>query len=195
MQYEAVVIGASAGGLAALSGILKGLPVDFQLPLIVIQHRSTDQRDLLEEVLQSKCLIRIKQADEKEKIEAGVVYLAPSDYHLLVEMDRSFSLNCDEKVNFARPSIDLLFETASEVYGNKLIGIILTGAGRDGAAGIQSVRRQGGYTIAQHPGKASFPDMPRAAIETGSVQSIFTPEEIREFLLNIGKKRSSHAQE
>lgn len=192
MRYEAVVIGASAGGLATLSGILKGLPVDFRLPLIIIQHRAKDERMLLEEVLQAKCVIRIKQADEKEKIEGGVAYIAPADYHLLIEKDRSFSLTCDEPVNFSRPSIDLLFETAAEVYMNKLIGIILTGASNDGAAGIQAIRRRGGFTIAQDPANATFPVMPRAAINTGSVLTVFTLEEIREFLLDIGKNGSSH---
>jgi two-component system chemotaxis response regulator CheB len=192
MEYEAIVIGVSAGGLAILSRILKELPVDFPLPVIIIQHRSKDERTLLEEVLQAKCHIRIRQADEKERIRSGVVYFAPPDYHLLIEKDRSFSLNYDEPVNFSRPSIDLLFETASEVYSNKLIGIILTGANCDGAAGIRAIRERGGATIAQDPVNASFPDMPRAAIETGGVQYIFTPEEIRDFLLDIGKNRSSH---
>ena len=192
MQYEAVVIGVSAGGLAALSGILEGLPVDFSLPLIIIQHRAKDERTLLEEVLQARCVVRIKQADEKEKIKDSVVYFAPADYHLLIEQDRSFSLTCDEPVNFSRPSIDLLFETASEVYLDKLIGIILTGANSDGAAGIRAIRRRGGFTIAQDPGSASFPAMPRAAIDTGSVQSVLTTEEIKDFLLDIGNKRSSH---
>jgi two-component system chemotaxis response regulator CheB len=147
----------------------------------------------LEEVLQDKCVISIKQADEKERIEGGVVYLAPADYHLLIEGDRSFSLTCDEPVNFSRPSIDLLFETAAEVYGDKLIGVILTGANRDGAAGIQAIRRRGGLTIAQDPEDAVFPDMPRAAIDTGSVQHIFTPEEIKYFLLDLAKHWSDHA--
>jgi two-component system chemotaxis response regulator CheB len=192
MQYEAVVIGVSAGGLAALSGILKGLPGDFPLPLIVIQHRSKDERTLLEEVLQAKCVISIKQADEKERIESGVAYFAPADYHLLIERDRSFSLTCDDPVNFSRPSIDLLFETASEVYRNKLIGVILTGASRDGAAGIQAIKERGGLTIAQDPANAFFPDMPRAAIDTGSVQYVFTTEEIKDFLLGLAKHRPDH---
>jgi two-component system chemotaxis response regulator CheB len=147
---------------------------------------------LLEEILQAKCVIRIKQADEKEKIEGGVVYFAPADYHLLIEKDRTFSLTCDEPVNFSRPSIDLLFETAAEVYMNKLIGIILTGANKDGAAGIQAIRRQGGFTIAQDPGNAPFPVMPLAAINTGSVLAVFNPEEIRDFLLDIGKNGYTH---
>src|SRR5437879_1036735 len=116
MKYEAVVIGVSAGGLHALSVMLIGLPSDFPLPVIIIQHRSKDEKTLLEEVLQAKCSIRIKQADEKEKITGATVYMAPADYHLLIEKDHSFSLSCDAHLHFSRPSIDILFETASEVY-------------------------------------------------------------------------------
>jgi two-component system chemotaxis response regulator CheB len=187
VNYEAVVIGVSAGGLFALSRILEELPVDFQLPIVVIQHRSKDERSLLEDLLQSKCKIKIKQADEKEKIETGLVYIAPSGYHLLIEKDRSFSLSCDALVNFSRPSIDVLFETAAEAYEDKLIGVILTGANKDGAAGIQAIRKRGGTTIAQNPASAMFPCMPRAAIDTGSVQYIFDLKEVNDFLLDIGK--------
>jgi two-component system chemotaxis response regulator CheB len=193
MQYEAVVIGVSAGGLMALSGILKGLPGNYPLPLIVIQHRSKDERTLLEEVLQAKCVISIKQADEKERIEGGKVYFAPPDYHLLVERDRSFSLTCDEPVNFSRPSIDLLFETAAEVYKDKLVGVILTGANHDGAEGIRAVKEQGGLTVAQDPATSLFPDMPRAAIDTGSVQHILTAPAIKDLLLDLAKNRTDHA--
>ena len=187
MRYEAIVIGVSAGGLAALSGILGRLPPGFPLPVIVNQHRSKDERMLLEEILQTKCAIRIRQAEEKEHIQAGVVYFAPPDYHLLIEKDRSFSLTCDEPVNFSRPAIDPLFETASEVYGDKLIGVILTGYNSDGAAGIQAIRRHGGLTIAQDPAKAVSPEMPRAAIDTGSVQHILAPAEITGFLLQMAE--------
>jgi two-component system chemotaxis response regulator CheB len=187
MEYEAVAIGASAGGLQALSLILKELPVDFPLPVIVVQHRSKEERMLLEEVLQLKCSIKIKQADEKEKFMSGTVYFAPADYHLLIEGDRSFSLSSDAPVNFSRPSIDVTFETASEAFGNKFIGIILTGSSKDGAAGIEAIKKRGGVTIAQNPVGAQFPFMPQAAINTGSVQYIFELEEVKDFLLGIAK--------
>jgi len=186
-KVDAIVIGVSAGGLLALSGILGELPADFPLPIIVVQHRSKDERTVLEDLLQSKCKIRIKQADEKEKIEGGVVYIAPAGYHLLIETNRSFSLSCDAPVNFSRPSIDVLFETAAEVYETKLIGIILTGASKDGAAGIEAIKRRGGITIAQNPANALFPVMPRAAIDTGCVHYIFELEEVKNFLLDISK--------
>lgn len=188
MQYEAIVIGVSAGGLAVLSDILSELPVDFAIPVIIVQHRFREERDLLEEIMQEKCRIRIKQADEKEKIEGKSVYFAPADYHLLIEKDRSFSLTRDTPVNFSRPSIDVLFEAASEVYGPKLVGVILTGTGKDGASGIQAIRQRGGLTIAQDPSDALFRDMPKAAINTGSVQFILNGPEIKDLLLDIGKK-------
>ncbi|MDO6432733.1 chemotaxis protein CheB [Flavitalea sp. BT771] len=193
MQYEAVVIGVSAGGLMVLSGILKELPGDYPMPLIVIQHRSKDERTLLEEVLQDKCVISIRQANEKERIDRSKVYFAPPDYHLLIERDHTFSLTCDDPVNFSRPSIDLLFETASEVYKDKLVAVILTGANRDGAEGIRAVRQRGGLTIAQDPATALFPDMPRAAIDTGSVQHILNAAKIKDLLLQLAKNRTDHA--
>jgi two-component system chemotaxis response regulator CheB len=188
MKYEAVVIGASAGGLYALSAILEALPVNFRIPVIIVQHRSKDERTLLEEVLAHKCRIRIKQADEKETIEKGIVYFAPADYHLLIERNRTFSLSCDARVNFSRPSIDVLFETASEVYKNKLLAIILTGANNDGAEGMRLVKEKGGTTIAQNPLTAQYPVMPKAALDTGSIQHVLDLREIRSFLINIEKK-------
>jgi len=187
IKYEAVVMGVSAGGLHALSKILIELPVDFPIPVIIIQHRSKDEKTLLEEVLQAKCSIKIKQADEKEKIKGETVYMAPADYHLLIEKNRSFSLSCDAHLHFSRPSIDVLFETASEVYENKLVGVILTGASKDGAAGMRAIRARGGITIAQDPQSAEFPFMPQAAIDTGSVQYLFNLEELKNFLLSIRK--------
>ena len=185
MKYEAVVIGTSAGGLFALSTILEALPANFPVPILVVQHRSKDERTLLEDVLSQKCQIKIKQADEKEKITTGTVYFAPPDYHLLVEQDRTFSLTCDERVNYSRPSIDVLFETAAYVYKSKLLAIILTGANHDGAAGIVKVRNAGGATIAQNPEEALYPVMPKSAIATGCVQKILKLDEIRDLLLNL----------
>ncbi|WP_114782659.1 chemotaxis protein CheB [Botryobacter ruber] len=186
MNYEAVVIGTSAGGLFALSTILEALPATFTLPIVVVQHRSKEERTLLEDVLSQKCEIRIKQADEKEKITPGTVYFAPPDYHLLIEQDRTFSLTSDERVNYSRPSIDVLFETAAYVYKSRLLAIILTGANHDGAAGIKRARKAGGTTIAQNPAEAQYPVMPKAAIDTGCIQKILKLEEIKAFLIKLG---------
>ncbi len=184
-KYKAIVIGTSAGGLSALTVILEKIPVDCPLSVIVVQHRSKDQKDLLEEVLQSKCKIRIKQADEKEKIEPGVVYIAPPDYHLLVESAKTFSLSSDEPVHFSRPSIDVLFETAAMVFKDTLIGIILTGSNNDGSAGVIAVNKYGGLTISQKPGDSQFPFMPEAAIKTNKIKHIWTLSEIQNFLSKI----------
>lgn len=186
--FDAIVIGTSAGGLHVMTRILKPLPADFPLPIIVVQHRAKDERNLLEEVLQQKCQVRIKQADEKESIDDGVVYFAPPDYHLLIENDRTFSLSFDAAVNFSRPSIDVLFETAADVFKERLLGIILTGANNDGAAGIRKISMRGGITIAQSPETADYADMPKAAINTGYVRHIMSPDEISQYLLALIKK-------
>ncbi|PZR27213.1 MAG: chemotaxis protein CheB [Citrobacter freundii] len=185
--YQAIVIGTSAGGLFALSFLLERLPADFSLPVIIVQHRMNDQHqlELLEGILQVKCKLPVKQADEKEPITNGIVYLAPPGYHLLVESDRTFSLSVDKPVSYSRPSIDVLFETAAYVYREGLIGIILTGANKDGAAGITAISECGGLTIAQNPDEAQYPSMPAAAIATKTVRRICTLEEICNFLLKI----------
>jgi len=177
-KHKAIVIGASAGGLSALSILFEKLPPDYPLPIIVVQHRVKDQKSLLEEVLQPKCAIKIKQADEKEKIENSIVYIAPPDYHLLIEKDLTFSLSCDQVVSYSRPSIDVLFESAAMAYKDLLIGIILTGANSDGAAGLQTIKKFGGLTIAQSPQEASFPRMPNSAIDNGGAMLILTLKEI-----------------
>lgn len=188
MKYEAVVIGVSAGGLAALTRILGILPANYPLPVVVVQHRSRDERFLLEEVLQAKCRIRIRQADEKEAILPAAVYLAPPDYHLLIEKDHTFSLSYDALVNYSRPSIDVLFETAAEVYQEKLLGIVLTGANADGSKGMKAIGKRGGFTIAEDPLTAEYPDMPAAAIKTGSIQKIMDIDHIAQYLLDLVKK-------
>ena len=185
-KYEAIVIGTSAGGLYALLQIFGSFDGSFSLPIIVVQHRSKDHRDLLEEVLQDKSLLKIKQADEKEKITRGFIYIAPPDYHLLVEENKTFSLSADVLIRYSRPSIDVLFETAADAYGDKLIGIVLTGANNDGSAGIKAIKKKGGFTIAQDPAEAMFPFMPQAAIENGAENS-WKLQQIRDFLLSISK--------
>lgn len=188
MRYEAVVIGTSAGGLAALTTILSALPEDYGLPVIIVQHRSRDEKTLLEEVLSYKCRIPINQADEKQAICKGNVYFAPGDYHLLIEQDRTFSLSWEPPVNYSRPSIDVLFESAAMVYQRKLVAVILTGASHDGAEGIRMIRKMGGTTIAQMPETAAHKTMPQAAVMTGNIQHILELEGITKFLLHVGRK-------
>jgi two-component system, chemotaxis family, protein-glutamate methylesterase/glutaminase len=184
-KYEAIVIGTSAGGLYALSTLLQHLPIDYPVPIAIVQHRSKDQRRLLEEVLQSKSKIQIKQADEKEAMKSGYVYIAPPDYHLLVERDRTFSLSADEHVRYSRPSIDVLFESAAIAIQSALVGIVLSGASSDGAYGMEMVHKYGGLTIAQNPKEADFPFMPKASIETKTVKHVWTLAEIQNFLLKL----------
>lgn len=182
---QAIVIGVSAGGLRALTILLSHLPANYSFPVVVVQHRAEDQGDMLEEVLQAKCKIAIRQADEKEKMRGGIVYIAPAGYHLLIEQDRTFSLSCDERVMYSRPSIDVMFESAADVFGKNLVGVILTGSNHDGAVGISAIHALGGVTIAQSPKEAEHPVMPQAAIDKGGVQQTLTLEEIKAFLLQL----------
>jgi two-component system, chemotaxis family, protein-glutamate methylesterase/glutaminase len=181
----AVVIGSSAGGINVLIPILRVLPPDYAIPLIVIQHRANEQTELLEELLQYKCRIKIKQADEKEKIAPRSVYFAPPGYHLLVEADKTFSLASDELVKYSMPSIDVTFETAAEVFKDELVGIIMTGASSDGAEGIRTIKRFNGVTIAQDPEEAQNPFMPRAAIQTKCIDFIMKVNGIQAFLKEL----------
>ncbi|WP_040308614.1 chemotaxis protein CheB, partial [Asticcacaulis biprosthecium] len=142
-QAEAIVIGASAGGVEALSAILPRLPADYPLPVMVVIHLPPDRRSLMAKLFDAKCAMSVREADDKEPIARGTVYFAPPDYHLLVETDRRLSLSSEEPVLFSRPAIDILFETAADAYGPGLVGIILSGANEDGAAGLKAVRAAG----------------------------------------------------
>ena len=162
---EAVVIGASAGALDALSACLPFLPADFKLPIMVVVHIPPDKRSVLAELFRAKCRLAVVEVEDKEPLSAGTVYFAPPDYHLLVEAGGSLALSNDEPVLFSRPSIDVLFETAADVYGAGLIAIILTGANQDGAKGLKAVADAGGIAIVQNPLEAFQSAMPQAAIE------------------------------
>lgn len=180
-----ILIGCSSGGIGALSFIIGRLPVDYPFPLVVAQHRAKDEQKLLEEVLQTKTKLRVRQADEKEYITSGHIYLAPPGYHLLIERDLSFSLASDEPVNYSRPSIDVLFQSAAEVLKERAVGIMLTGANKDGANGIIAIRNMGGVTIAEDPQEAAFPYMPKASIATGKIDHVMGLEKIVKFLLEM----------
>lgn len=184
--YRAIVIGTSSGGLYALKQLLPALPKDFPCPLIIVQHMSPHSDNYMSKMLNEISQIKVKEADEKEAILPGVAYIAPPDYHLMVEPDETLSLSVDNKVNYSRPSIDVLFETAAETYHRQLIGIVLTGANADGAAGLLSIKKAGGYTIVQEPEDADSPAMPTAAIQMSKPNSILTLKEIIKALLRPG---------
>ena len=188
MGYQAVVIGASAGGLNALQRVLAPLPADFALPILVVQHRLPTSDDFLTFSLKESCQLAVKEADEKEPARPGRVYIAPANYHLLVERDKTLSLSIDAKVCYSRPSIDVLFETAAEAYRSGLIGIILTGASDDGTAGLKKIKEEGGLTIAQDPNTAEYAVMPLSAIREDIVDKIFPLSEIGAFLAQLVKK-------
>jgi len=185
-KYKAVVMGSSAGGLAVLARILSVFPQNFRLPLIVVQHLHPRQGEFYIQYLNDRTALTVKEADEKEDIVGGYVYFAPPNYHLLIEEDETFSLSSDEKVNYSRPSIDVLFESAAEVYGNRLAGVILTGANNDGASGLNLIKKNGGLAVVQEPCSAESPYMPRAALELVEADYILSPEEIGTVLVNLG---------
>ena len=164
MSYRAVVIGVSAGGMNALKKLLPALPAAFPAPVVIVQHISPNSDGQWVEIMNNISNLKVKEADEKEKIERGTVYIAPPNYHLLVERDETFTLTVSEKVNFARPSIDVLFETAALAYGEDLVGAVLTGSNHDGAKGLRSIRERGGLTYVEDPDTAESPGMPASAI-------------------------------
>lgn len=188
MQYEAIVIGVSSGGMAALKFIFSALPAGFSSAIIVVQHVSARSDNQWIKLLNDISSLNIKEADEKENIEPGNVYIAPSNYHLLIEKDKTLSLTIDELVNFARPSIDVLFETAAEAYKDKLIGIILTGSNNDGSKGIKRIKECGGLAIIQDPKTAESAYMPTSAITAIQPDHILPLEEIVELLIKIDKQ-------
>lgn len=184
-KYRAVVGGVSAGGLDALQTLLADIPADFALALVFVQHLHPQQDDFLIQHLGRVCRLPVKEAEEKEAVKGGRVYLAPANYHLLIETDRTFSLCIDEKVNYSRPSIDALFETAAEAFGEELIGLILTGASRDGAAGLRRIKEKAGLAIVQDPQTAAYPAMPLAALEETRVDHVLSLDRIGRLLCEL----------
>ncbi len=193
MAYELVVIGASWGGLEALERLLGALPDDFVTPVAVAQHRAVDSgHGALSTILARRSGRDVCEAGDKDAIERGRVYIAPPDYHLLVEPD-GFALSTEAEVHYSRPSIDVLFDSAADVYSDRLIAVILTGANDDGAYGIRRVRRRGGLTIAQNPADADKAQMPQAAIATGDVQHVLPLDEIAPLLVRLAANQRTAA--
>ena len=184
---EAVVLGASAGGFEALLAILKGLPASYPMPLVAVLHLPDNHESKLAELFGYRLALQVREARDKEPLAPGVLYFAPSGYHLSIEDDRSFSLSCEERVSFARPSIDVLFASAADAYGKSLAGVLLTGANYDGAAGLAGMQVAGGLTIVQDPASAEVPTMPQAALRRMTPDLILPLAQIHSVLRKLGE--------
>ncbi|MFH6599635.1 chemotaxis protein CheB [Ectopseudomonas khazarica] len=176
---QALLIGASAGGVEALLQLLEDLPADYRLPVVCLLHVPDRNDSLLADLLARRLQLPVKEAEDKEYLRGGRVYVAPAGYHLSIEGDRSFSLSREEPRHFSRPSIDILFESAADAYSEYLAAALLTGANEDGALGLLAVQRAGGLALVQDPADAQVPTMPNAAL------ALLQPD----FLLTIAAMR------
>ncbi len=181
MRSEIIVIGASIGGLKALETLLDGLDSNFSVPLVVVQHRDRNSASLLANLLQRHSSLLVQEVDDKQSISPGHVYLAPPDYHLLLEPGHC-SLSLEAPVNFARPSIDVLFESAAQAYGSKCLGIILTGSNQDGAQGASELKAAGGLLIVQDPETCESDIMPKSVMAKTAVDHILSVAGIANYL-------------
>jgi two-component system chemotaxis response regulator CheB len=181
-RMRAVVIGASAGASEALGAIVPGLPPRFPTPIFIVVHIPRNVPNILVDLLRPRSANPVHEALDKMPIDGGSIYVAPPDYHLLIEAAGHLSLSVDDPVNFSRPAIDVLFESASDVYTDGLVGILLSGASSDGARGLLAIRRRGGQTIVQEPATAQMAMMPRAAMRCGAAEHVLSPPDILRFL-------------
>jgi two-component system chemotaxis response regulator CheB len=196
-EFEIVVVGTSTGGLKALQTLLAGLPSGFLLPIVIVQHRGTGSENGLSEFLGKSSSVPVTEPEDKELLLPGHAYLAPRDYHLLIE-NRSFALSTDPAVGFARPSIDVLFESAADQYQQRTIGVILTGANRDGARGLATIKSHGGITVVEDPASATSREMPDAALAQTNADWILRLQDIAPRLQQLtgpGDPRELRARE
>jgi two-component system chemotaxis response regulator CheB len=185
MRTELIAIGTSLGGLNALLSVVRQLPRDLSVPLVIVQHRGVSQDTGLVDLLQQNTALAVIEAEDKTPLKPGVVFVAPPDYHLLVEDRQSLALSTDAPVRSARPSIDVLFESAADAYGDAVVAVLLTGASADGAAGLARVKLRGGRAIVQDPASAECATMPAAGIAATAVDYVLPLERIGEHLLSL----------
>ena len=184
---KAVVIGASAGGIEALLEILKGLPASYSLPIIIVLHIPNGQTTLLAEIFTQKVKLKVKMAEKNESLKHSTIYFAPPNHHLVIEKNKTLFLTTEEQVNYSRPSIDVLFESASVAYGSDVVGILLTGANKDGSLGLKKIQEAKGVTIVQDPNTAKMPMMPASGIPYVSTECVLSLPEISNYLLKINQ--------
>lgn len=185
MTCELIVIGGSAGSFGVLMELLPGLNEGFNIPIVLVLHRKKTPESMLSDLLSSKTSLIVKEADEKEEIRPGTIYLAPADYHLLIEQDRTFSLDFSEKINFSRPSIDITFRSAADVFGSKLMAILLSGSNNDGTAGMKVVKEKGGLTVVQDPQTSEISYMPQQALNEARPDYVIDNQELADFIKKI----------
>ncbi len=187
-SYKAVVIGGSAGSFQGIVKILAQLPKNFPVPIIMALHRLKHVRNGFVEALSIKSVVQVVEPNDKEPIKKGCVYLAPSNYHMSVEVGNYFAMSTEDMVNNSRPAIDITLGSAAYVFREKLIGILLSGANRDGGLGMKSIKEKGGITIVQEPGECMIDAMPRAAMALTQVDHIMKIDQIIDFLKELDKQ-------
>jgi len=187
-SYKAVVIGGSAGSFQGIVKILAQLPKNFPLPIIMCLHRLKHVRNGFVEALSIKSVVQVTEPYDKEPIKKGGVYLAPSNYHMSVELGNHFALSTEDLVNNSRPAIDITLGTSAYVYRDKLIGILLSGANRDGGLGMKYIKDKGGLTIVQEPSECMIDTMPRAAMQLTQIDHVLRIDQIVEFLKELDKQ-------
>lgn len=185
MERKILLLAGSAGGFSVILNILKSLERPVRIPVVVIVHRNPKYASSIEETLSKVMLQKIKTADDKENIENGTIYFAPAGYHLLVEPDYSFSLDISEPVQYSRPSIDVTFESAAEIYQQNCTAILFSGANQDGARGLLMIKKYGGKTFVQDPLSAEVPVMPEAAIQLNAHDKILSIQEIKDYIMQL----------
>lgn len=184
-KVNMIVVGGSWGGFQASLQIFKELPVDFKIPIILILHRSKESNSDLHTIFNKKIVLNVKEVEEKQPIRGGFIYLAPPNYHVLIEKEQTFSLDDSELENYSRPSIDVTFYNAVDVYGPQTLGILLSGASKDGSLGLRYIMEKGGTTIVQNPSEAEAKTMPQAAIDIIPNCQILRVKEIKDYLLAL----------
>jgi two-component system chemotaxis response regulator CheB len=184
-RIDGIAIGASAGGVDALSVLLPALPAKLCASVFIVLHLPRERPSLLADIFSHKCRLPVREAEDKMRVEPGTVYFAPPDYHLLIDEGPQLALSIDELVHFSRPSIDVLFESAADVYARRLMGIILTGANEDGSAGLAAIHRSGGMTIVQDPGSAQVPLMVLSALKRSPPDFVLSLDEIADRLRSL----------
>ena len=186
-SFRAIVIGGSAGGLDVVLKLLSALEPTLSVTIIIVLHRKSTVDSTLEELLASRTRIAVKEVEDKDAIRTGTIYLAPANYHLLIEQDLTFSLDDSEKVNYSRPSIDVTFESAADIYGDSLVGILLSGANADGTNGLLAVKKAGGITVAQEPAGAQSAFMPQQAISNVPIDFVLDIPELITFVNSLNR--------